>query len=63
MPADCRDMALGFTVEYIFSKQIGNKGRDETRWPRVSAWLREIEGRPAYQKTRREGAKYDFCLN
>ncbi|PWO00851.1 glutathione S-transferase [Tilletiopsis washingtonensis] len=57
------DISFTFTAEYIFGKEIALKSHEaESKYPTIVAWLREMEQRPAYDKTVREGAKHDFSL-
>jgi glutathione S-transferase len=57
----CSDIAVAFSCEYVLVKKIGLKGKEDS-FPKIKAWLRHIEARPAYQETLEKGAKHDFCL-
>ncbi len=50
---------MAFSAEYVICMKAGTDGRT---WPLVEKWLKQLEGRPAYQKTLKNGTKHDFCL-
>ncbi|PRP82279.1 hypothetical protein PROFUN_06291 [Planoprotostelium fungivorum] len=54
------DIALCFSCELVLLKVVASKG--EGRWKRIEEWLKRIEKRPAYLKTR-ENLKHEYVLN
>lgn len=43
------DVMMQFTIEFIFTRELGIKGMDD-KWPETRKWLKRCMDRPAFKK-------------